>query len=127
MLACTSAQCHVAWLLSTIYHFPPQTQPPKHLWRSTGSLRFNKGLLKDAPFLSRIDGILFRDLAIFFEDLPVFLGIVHLQVSQQALESLLVGVVVLPAAEVADVALAAQLGRPRLACSHHRFIESDWE
>ena len=40
----------------------PATKATPWLILAPGSLRFIKGLLKDAPFLSRIDGIFFRDL-----------------------------------------------------------------
>ena len=76
------------------------------------------------------------------KDLPIFLGIidfffgtsgfVRLQVSQQALESLLVGVVALPVGEVADVALAAQPqrkdvgGRPRQVGEAHGRVNLSW-
>src|SRR5689334_9078770 len=49
------------------------------------------------------------------------------QVAQQPLERLLVAVVLLPAPEVADVAVVPQLARPRLARAEHRVVEPDRE
>src|SRR5689334_9692836 len=51
----------------------------------------------------------------------------HLQIAQHPLQRLRVGVVVLPAAEVADVAVVAQLAGPCLGRLHHGVVEADWE
>src|SRR5262249_36624998 len=49
------------------------------------------------------------------------------QITQQASERLLVGVVVLPLAEVPDMARAANAGCPCLGGLHHGIVELDGE
>ena len=49
------------------------------------------------------------------------------EVAQQAVERFLVGVVVFPGAEVADVARAAEAGGPGLIGFHHGVIQADGE
>src|SRR5512132_3553034 len=49
----------------------------------------------------------------------------RLQVAQDTVERLLVGVVVLPSLEVADVPLVAELHRPRLSGLHNLLVDAD--
>ena len=48
----------------------------------------------------------------------------HLQVAQNPLQSFLVGVMVLPSTEIADVAVVAQLAGPCFGRFHHNVIEA---
>src|SRR3954447_16875712 len=58
---------------------------------------------------------------------PLWLRLRHLQVAQHPLQSLLVGVMVLPSAEVIDVAVAAQLASPCFGRLDHGVVEADRE
>src|SRR5258708_2642852 len=49
------------------------------------------------------------------------------KISHQSVERLAVGVMILPAAKIADVARPADVGRPGLMCFHYLAIESNWE
>src|SRR4051812_11503969 len=51
----------------------------------------------------------------------------HLQVAQHPLQDFLVGVMVLPSAEVTDVALDAQAASPGFVCVQHGVIDPDRE
>src|SRR4051812_16324234 len=53
--------------------------------------------------------------------------LLHGQVAHQPLEALAIGVVVLPAGEIANVALIAQLARPRLSGLQHHIIQPRWK
>jgi hypothetical protein len=48
----------------------------------------------------------------------------HLQVAEHSLQSFLVGVMVLPPAEITDVAVVAQLAGPCFGRFHHNVIEA---
>src|SRR5262249_11384517 len=58
---------------------------------------------------------------------PLFRAFSRRQVPQQPAEGLLVGVVVLPVREIADVSRAPQVRSPGLRCIHHGVINADWE
>jgi hypothetical protein len=49
----------------------------------------------------------------------------RLEIADCSLEASLIGVVIFPAAEVADVAIRQQLGRPSLVGVHHDIVETD--
>src|SRR3954447_19409124 len=51
----------------------------------------------------------------------------HLQVAEHPLQDFLVGVMVLPSAEVTDVALDAQAASPGFVCVQHGIIDPDRE